>query len=361
MKAQCHLALVLCLMSGTVVLSQEASSGVDLRATITAEGVASNKLTHSPRFGSPMFFGSRSVGYPTIKFDDHWFITGAVQLVTRPYYYSDLSVKGYGAKGSVLQASLNYSRVSEKGFLLVRAGQMTTTFGSFLPRYDDSDNSLVDLPMEYGYYYAPVSILGMAGASIESARGKWDGRIQFANSSPANPRSIFAHDQYANWAGGGGFTIRQGFRVGFSGYRGPYLDRKSPYYFPGEANPNKLPAHATGIDANWAHGHTTAFVEVQRFVMPYTVIPTFRETAGYIEARQVVSPRWFLAGRYGLTSSNVIGRTNSVEASSGFRLNRHQLVKFGYEFQHFSLGTQHHNSIFGIQLVTTLHRSAAHQ
>ena len=110
---------------------------------------------------------------------------------------------------------------------------------------------------------------------------RFDGRIQFANSSPANPRSIFANDQYGNWAGGGGFTIRQGLRVGVSGYRGPYLDRKYAYYFPGEANPSKLPAHAIGLDGNWAHGHTTAFVEVQRFVMPYTVIPDFRESAGY--------------------------------------------------------------------------------
>ncbi len=85
-------------------------------------------------------------------------------------------------------------------------------------------------------------------------------------------RAAFSQrDQYGNWAGGGGYTIRQGLRVGVSGYRGPYLDRKYAYYFPGEANPSKLPAHAIGIDGNWAHGHTTAFVEVQRFVMPYTL------------------------------------------------------------------------------------------
>jgi hypothetical protein len=308
-----------------------------------------------------MIAASRLVGYPTIKFNDQWFITGAIQLVTRPYYYSELSTSGYGATGSVLQSSLNYSRVSDKGMLLVRAGEMSTVFGSFLPRYDDSDNSLVDLPLEYGYYYSPISILGLAGAEIASTRGKWDGRIQFTNSSPANPRSIFAHDQYGNWAGGGGFTIHQGFRVGLSGYRGPYLDRNSPYFKPGEANPNKLPAHAVGVDLNWARGHTTVFAEAQRFIMPYTVIPTFRESAGYVEARQVVTARWFIASRYGLASANATGRTNSLETSVGYRPDRHQLLKIGYEFQHYSFGTERDGNTLGIQLVTTFDKSVARQ
>jgi hypothetical protein len=297
--------------------------------------------------------------YPTIKFDDHWSLTGAFQLVTRPYYYEELSTTGYGAKGSVLQSTLNYARISQKGSFQLRAGQMSSAFGSFNLRYDDADNALVDLPLEYGYYYAPVSILGVAGAQIDATRGKFDGRIQFANSSPANPRSLFASDQYGNWAGGAGFTIRQGFRVGVSGYRGPYLDRKYAYFFPGEVNPSKLPARALGLDANWAHGHTTAYAEVQRFVMPYTVIPNFRETAGYAEIRQALAPRWFVAGRYGLSSNSASGRTNSFETVAGFRPNRFQLLKIGYEVEHYSSGTESNDNILGIQFITTLHKSAS--
>ncbi len=359
MKVQFHLCLVCCLLSTPMVIAQEANSGVNLRATLTAQAVASNALTEAPRSGSPMIAGSRSVLYPTIKLSEHWFATGALQLVTRPYYYEALDTTGYGAKGSVLQATLNYSRVSENGSLLLRAGEMSTAFGSFLLRYDDNDNALVDHPVEYGYYYAPASILGIAGAEIDATRGKFDGRIQFANSSPANPRSIFGHDQYRNWAGGGGFTIRQGLRVGASAYRGPYLDRKYAYYFPGEASPSKLPAHAIGIDGNWAHGHTTAFVEVQRFVMPYTMIPNFRESAGYAEIRQVLAPRWFVAGRYSLASTNVTGRTNVFETAAGYRPNRFQLLKVGYEFQCSSLNSQHDEHVLGIQFITTFHKAIA--
>jgi hypothetical protein len=357
MNKPCQLGLLLWLLSATLMIAQEANSGVDLRATLTAQGVASEQLTEAPRSGSPMIAGSRSVLYPTIKFNEHWFTTGAWQLVTRPYYYSELSTTGYSAKGSILQATVNYARVSQKGSVLLRAGQMPTAFGSFLLRYDDAENPLVDLPLAYGYYYAPVTILGVAGAEVDATRGKFDGRIQFANSSPANPRSVFANDQYGNWAGGGGYTIRQGFRVGASGYRGPYLDRKYAYYFPGEANPSKLPAHAIGVDANWAHGHTTAFAEAQRFVMPYTKIPNFRESAGYLEIKRVFSPRWYAAGRYGIASSNATGRTSSIEVAGGYRVARWELLKVGYEFEHYSSGSQHDSKVLGIQLITILHKS----
>ena len=355
------LSLLILLLSAPLAIAQEADAGVDVRATLTAQGVASSELTEAPRSGSPMVAGSRSVIYPTIKFNEHWFLSGAWQVVTRPYYYSDLSTAGYGAKGSVLQSTLNYARVSQQGSVLLRAGQMSTAFGAFVLRYDDAENPLVDLPLAYGYYYAPVTILGVAGAEMDATRGKFDGRIQFANSSPANPRSLFASDQYGNWAGGGGITVRQGLRVGASGYWGPYLDRKYAYYYPGEANPSKLPAHAVGLDANWAHGHTTAFAEVQRFVMPYTKIPDFHETAGYLEIKQVFSPRWYAAGRYGLASTNATGRTSSIEMAAGYRLARFELVKVGYEFEHYSSGNEHDANVLGIQLITILHKSVGHE
>ena len=109
MKFPYHLAVLFSMLSASIGIAQEANSGVDLRATVTAQAVSSTELTEAPRSGSPMIAGARSVIYPTIKFNEHWFLTGALQLITRPYYYEDLSTTGYGAKGSVLQATLNYS------------------------------------------------------------------------------------------------------------------------------------------------------------------------------------------------------------------------------------------------------------
>jgi hypothetical protein len=346
-------------MLGRIAPAQEAASGINLRGTFTAQTVASNELSRAPRSGSPVIAGSRFVLYPTITFNDHWFIAGAVQLATRPYFYEEFSSTGYGAKLNVLQASINYARVSDRGSVLLRAGQMSSIFGSFLLRYDDMDNPLINIPVSYGYYYAPVSFLGVFGAQLDASRGKIDGRLQFANSSPANPRSIFARDQYGNWAGGAGYTVRQGLRIGVSGYRGPYLDRTYAYFSAGEANPNKLPAHGLGIDGNWAHGHTTANVELQKFVMPYTRIPIFRQSAAYGEFRQVLSPRLFLAARYGYSCSNATGNLHSIETGAAYRPNRYQLIKLAYEFERYPPQADGPNHTLGIQFITTIHGSLA--
>jgi hypothetical protein len=353
--------LILGMLGAQSMCAQEASSGVDLRATLTAQGVASNELTDAPRSGAPITVGARAVAYPTWKISDNWFVSGALQVTTRPYFFGDLATEGYGAKGLVLQSTLNYSRVSDKGSLLLRAGEMSTAFGSFILRYDDADNALVDLPIEYGYYYSPVSILGVAGAQIDATRGKWDARAQFANSSPANPRSLFASDQYGNWAGGAGYTIRQGFRVGVSAYRGPYLDRHYEYFLPGEANPNTLRASALGLDVNWARGHTSAQGEWQKFVMPYTEIPTFREWAGYGEVKRVLSPRWYIALRNGYSSAGSTGKQMALETAAGFRPNRFQLIKLGYEYEHYSTGAERNDNTLAIQFITMLHKAVVHE
>ena len=118
--------------------------------------------------------------------------------------------------------------------MVIRAGQLSSAFGSFLLRYDDVDNSLVDMPLTYGYYYKPITTYALTGAQADVTVGRVDLRVQLANSSPANRRSVFDSDQYGNWAGGVGYTVFQGLRIGASGFRGPYLHRQHPYYFAGE-------------------------------------------------------------------------------------------------------------------------------
>jgi hypothetical protein len=355
-------ASLLLLLAASVPLTlraQEADSGVNLAATLSGQFAASSILTQPGVDESAATAGFRAMLYPTWKFNEHWTATAAWQLQSRPYFFEDFATPGHGVKGNLLQGTLNYSRVSQKGSVLMRAGIMSTAFGSFLLRYDDAQNPLADMPLGYGYYYAAVSTLGIAGAQIDATRGKFDGRVQFANSSPANPRSIFAHDQYGNWAGGGGVTIRQGLRVGVSAYRGPYLDRHYAFFFPGEANPNTLPAHALGVDSEWAHGHWNVQGEFQRFTMTYVLIPIFRQDAGYVEARRVLTPRWFVAARTGYSSANEGGHTERYEFAAAFRPNRLQLVKFDYELDHASQGTPPNNNTFAIEYVATLHASHA--
>ncbi len=131
-----------------------------------------------------------------------------------------------------------------------------------------------------------------------------------------------------------GYTIRQGLRIGVSAYRGPYLYRESPYFFPGESSPRDLPATAVGADVEWARGHWNMYGEWQRFEMTYHAIPTFREDAGYFEAKRVLHPRWYIAARAGYAHGSYKSGGETYEASVGFRPDSFQLIKVGYSVQH---------------------------
>jgi hypothetical protein len=230
---------------------------------------------------------------------------------------------------------------------------LSSAFGSFLLRYDDAVNPLIGMAAEYGYYYSGVITLGLAGIQADVTEGRFDFRAQFTNSSPANRRSVFDSDQYGNWAGGVGYTIWQGFRVGASGYRGPYLSRAYAYYFPGEATPKDLPATAWGFDASWGHGPWNAYGEWQRFEDDYRVIPTYRYSAAYGEMRRVLNARWYLATRLGYLHPEGHPGHQIYKTAVGFRPDAHQLVKAGYEILQGSAIHGTLSNVFAIQVVTT--------
>lgn len=316
---------------GSVLCAQEADSGTELRATVTAGAAYSSRLTDAPRDGAPVVGGFRAILYPTWKINRHWAVSGAIQTHSRPYFAEEFSSQGYGIKTDILQAHLSYSQFWKKASLVVRAGQLSSAFGSFLLQYDDSRNYLTGMPIAYGYYGQTVSTLSLTGAEVDATAGRLDMRAQYVNSSPANRRSILAHDQYGNWAGGAGYTIRQGFRVGGSFYYGPYLDRKYPYYFPGEAKPRELPASAYGVDVQWGRGRWNVNGEWQRFLMTYRAIPNFTERTGYIESRYVLHPRWYVAARAGYVRASAFPGHEAYEVVAGFRPAADQLLKIGYQ------------------------------
>ncbi len=60
--------------------AQEASSGFELRATVSEGASYSHELEEAPRSGSPLTAGFRSVLYPTWKLSKHWAVSGAIQI-----------------------------------------------------------------------------------------------------------------------------------------------------------------------------------------------------------------------------------------------------------------------------------------
>jgi hypothetical protein len=345
-----HVFLIFCgLQSG--LWAQEATSGFELRTTLSEAASYASQLETSPRSGAPVSGGFRAMLYPTWKLSENWAVSGALQIHSRPYFSEEFSTQGYGVKSDILQLHLSYSRFWKNNSVVVRVGQLATAFGSFPLRYDDAANPLPDVPIGYGYYNG-VSLLGLAGAQVDVTHGKVDLRGQFVNSSPANRRSIFDRDQYGNWAGGAGYTLRQGLRVGVSAYRGPYLDRHYAFYFPGEANPRDLPGTAFGADVQWGHGPLNIYGEWQHFQMDYRAIPTFKQSTGYVEGRWVLHPRWFAATRIGYLRANAFAGREAYEMGVGFRPNRLQLVKIGYKRQQGQNISGPQANTYSVQFVT---------
>jgi hypothetical protein len=330
---------VFCL-SGALAGAQEASSGLEMHATVTAQAANTQGSTTG---------GARLMLYTNWKLDEHWSINSTVQARTQPYFYEELGTQGYGARVDILQLHLTYARIAPNRSLVVQVGELSTAFGSFLQRYDDSVNPLIDVPLSYGYYDRVVTALSLPGAQIDVTAGKFDGRAQFVNSSPANRRSIFDNQQYGNWAGGIGYTIVQGLRLGVTAFRGPYLDRQFEFYFPGEADPHRLPATGYGLEAQWGHGPWAAYGELQRFQLTYTLIPDFNENTGYAELRRVLSPRWYAAVRVSYRRTNVTPTLEVYETAVGFRPNRYQLIKVGYQALQGAPG-----NVLALQLVTSI-------
>jgi hypothetical protein len=336
-----------------IVVAQEAESGFELRTTVSAEGVHTQELTEEPRDGGTVTGGFQALLYPTWKLNSHWAVSGAIQVHSRPYYAEEFYTQGYGMKTNILNANISYSQFWKKASLVVRAGQLTSAFGSFLMRYDPAMNPLPGIPGSYGYYGGGAQIQGLAGAQVDATVGRFDMRAQFTNSSPANPRGVFDRDQYGDWTGGIGYTILQGFRVGASAYRGPYLDRHYKYYFPGEARPRDLPATGYGLDVQWGRGPWNVYGELQHFQMTYRAIPTYNMHTGYAEVRRVLHPRWYAATRIGYSHPASFPGTESYEIAAGFRPAANQILKFGYTIERGPEVRGSLDNIAVIQFVTT--------
>lgn len=295
--------------------------------------------TFSSRGGARLTGGFRTVAYPHWNLGSGFFLGGALQAYSRPYFYEQLDGEGYGLRGDVLQSYAGYARNWGRNAVVLKAGILSSAFGSFPLRYDDALNPLIDMPPGYGYYYKSVSTLGLAGAQADITLGRVDGRAQFVTSSAANRRGIFDRDQYGQWAGGAGVTLMQGFRVGTSFYRGPYLHREHRFFRPGEAAPVNLPATGYGLDVQFARGHFSFSGELSRFQRAYRVVPTRNQIIGYAEVKYTVSPRVYVAARIA---------DGLYDFAFGYRLNRRQLLKIGY--QHSPLV----RNVLGLQLVTQL-------
>ncbi len=98
---------------------------------------------------SPVTGGFRGVVYPTLQLGPHWFAYAAVQVRYTPYFYYDTYYADRDWYLDTLQAFVGYAARTQETTWVIKAGRLSSAFGSFPLHYDDADNPLLDQPLSY--------------------------------------------------------------------------------------------------------------------------------------------------------------------------------------------------------------------
>ncbi len=386
------LRIVAGLLFGTALLSaQESTAGFSMPITVSGGAMYTQRLQLEDSADAPASAGFRAVLYPTFKLDAHWFVYAAIQVLEAPYFYYDAYNPEHELYIQPLQAFAGYQIHRGQTAVVIKAGRLSSAFGAFPTHYGDLDNPLLDQPLSYiqelslhanqipcgvagscgaglgaGYGgLVPVTLYGIPGIEVDVSSGRVDGRLQFTSGSPSNPQSITAASTYAQWVAGGGFTIRQGFRVGASAFRGPYLSQEVANLLPIGTGIRSFPATGVGLDAQWASGRWSLAGEWQRIEYDS---PNFSRSpsiqSGYAEAKGIITPRIYVAMRAGIldtgavedksgaSATNFAPAIRSYEFGGGCWLGRNELVKASYEWLRIAgsgLGTK--TNVLGAEFV----------
>ncbi len=406
LKSTCLATVVaaLCMAACMRAQSQESTYGFSLPVTLSGGAMYTDRLQFSDSSNAPVTGGLRLMAYPTLTLGEHWFAYAAEQFLLAPYFYYDAYDPEHEWYVQTLQAYLGYHIHRDRTSVVFKAGRLSSAFGAFPLHYDDAENILLDQPLSYiqtlslrndqlpcgvpnllrqhyGYVVGlcggpsggargltPVTLYGLPGVEAEISSHRLDGRIQVTSGSPADPLSLSHAPDYAQWAAGGGYTIRQGFRVGVSGFRGPYLAPGLDPLLAAGTSVRDFPASGLGMDIQWARGHWSTSGEWQRFqydLPGFTNAPSINST--YVEAKRILSPRFFLAGRAGwleprraadstgASTNHFAASIASYEVGGGWWVNRHQLFKGSYEWLRIENVPGTRTNVLGFQFVTTFH------
>jgi hypothetical protein len=376
---------------------------VDVPMTLSGGAMYTQRVQFKDPSATPATAGFQAMLYPTVKLGPHWFGYAAIQVRSNPYLYYDAFSPQHDVETNVLQAYMGYSMNAARTSVIVKAGQLVSAFGGFPLRYDDAQNPLLDQPLSYittltlrddqlpcgtndllRQFYGsvshlcggaagrssglvPATLYGLPGAELDVSSGRFDGRFQLTSGSPVYGEAIGDPRDYLQWAAGGGYTIRQGFRVGMSAFRGAYLDDElAPLLHPG-ASVRDFPATAIGLDAKWARGRWSASGELQRFRFDspnFVVSPALN--SGYLEAKTVLTPRLYVAGRAaflrpgsvldntGVSAGHFAARLQSYETAAGFWVRRNTLLKGSYEWLISETSSGTRANVLGLQIVFTV-------
>jgi hypothetical protein len=387
--------------------AQDSPRGAVMPVVITGGVLASERALDADPEAGQVTGGFQVLLYPSLKINSSWSMQSAVQVRSAPLFYYDAFYPKKDVITEVMQLSLGYDWKGEESSIALKAGKLITAFGAFPLRYSDSVNPLIDQPLGYAYttklrpdqkpcgtldlahqsvypvyvnHYCggststnrngvvPVTLYGLPGAQVSGSWRKMDARVQLTNSSPANPQGVLSDSQHIQWTAGAGFTIAQGFRVGMSGFKGPFLEKDVEPVLPSGTSVRKYQAQALGVDVQWAGGRWSVVAEWQRVRFNYpgfTISPAV--SSSYAELKGIVNPRFYGAFRAGFENHSRVKDSVGVEANhflpnrqsyelvAGYHLNRNQTIKLGYEWLKTDGISGIRDNVIGVQFVTSIH------
>lgn len=364
----------------SAALGQEtATYGISL--PITLSGGAG--YTHGPE-DNDVTGAFRAVVSPTVSLGPHWFAYASLETRSSSYlgYTSPTGDDAPSVVFTPMQAYLGYRRDIKGAAFMFKAGRLSSAFGLGPLEYDDATMPLIGPPPIYEQYLplrsdqlacgvkdllwqsydsdvklhcggsseesygvVPVTLYGLPGIESEVSWNRMDARLEITNSSPANPQSLLSDNQFLQWTAGGGYTFRSGLHVGVSGFRGPYLDHIVAPLLPGGKSIGDFDASGLGADVQWSGGSWSIEGEWQLFRFS---LPRFEDSpsshAAYIQIKKIISPRIFIAARTtmqdtgsvadlaGHVAPRIRAPEEIQEIGLGYRLNRHQLLKAGFDW-----------------------------
>jgi hypothetical protein len=363
-----------------VLSAQEAASGVSVPVVVSGAATFVRNSGGNDT-GSQAQAGVRATVAPSLRLGSHWFAYSLVDV--RSSSYLDYSYGGDNSSVNVqlLQAYAGYKRDFKDGSFLIKAGRLASAFGSYPLQYN-ARTALIDPPTSYfeplpirtdqricgvddllyqsyaaslqfhcggskaeGYGLVPVTLYGIPGMETQLSWKRVDARMQLTNSSPANPQSLLSPSQAVQWTTGGGYSFQGGLRIGFSQFRGPYLEDALASVLPPGKQFLDYNASGTGVDFQWSRTSWSAEGEWQRFrfdVPGFTESPS-QQTA-YVQLKRILSPHLYLAVRTSLerpggvadvsgdASSQFAAREETQELVFGYWINHLQLLKAGVRY-----------------------------
>lgn len=404
-SAQAALFIVACAAGTPRVAAQDGSFGVTMPITVSGDLWATHRRQKFAPTKGMWDGGFRAVFYPSAKLGSHWFAYSAIQVNSYPLFYYQTYYPSRNIDTSLIQALVGYTRTGEGKAFSIKAGKLASAFGAFPLRYDDSVNPLLDVPLTYyGAYVAlradrlpcgvpdvirqvnyrfvqwgcggsavqrpaiwPVTMYGLPGIEFDVSAGRIDARFQLTSSSPANSQTLVSENQHAQWTAGAGVTIRQGFRVGLSAYRGPFLEESVASFLPAGKSTADYPATGVGVDARWGMGRFSANGEWTWYQFQYPGFVTSpAASSGYVELKATISPRFFAAVRASNLKHNrpedaTTRATHAwhptlemYEFGVGFHINHFQTLKTGYVWQRREGWPGTAENVFGVKFVTSI-------